>query len=237
MKETPQPHLNGAFYGPSIPPQKSYHRPGRRGGGGCGLLNCCCGCLCSCLFNLIFQILFTILLIAGIILFIFWLIFRPNPVKFHVTEASLTRFDLSPNNTLYYNLALNMSVRNPNKRIGIYYDEIEVRALYKDQRFAVTNLTRFYQGHKKTDYLSPVFKGQNLLVLEKKDLSKFNSEKDSGSYSIDVKLFLRVRFKLALFKTMKFKPKIECNLKVPLDTKAKVSGNFTATKCDFDWRH
>lgn len=130
-----------------------------------------------------------------------------------------------------------MTVRNPNKRIGIYYDQIEVRALYEDQRFAATNLTRFYQGHKKTDYLSPVFKGQNLLVLEKKDLSKFNSEKDSGSYSIDVKLFLRVRFKLALFKTMKFKPKIECNLKVPLDTKGKVSGNFTATKCDFDWRH
>ena len=235
MGEAPQPQLNGAFYGPSIPPPaKSYHRPGRRGGGG-GFFGSCFGCLCSCLFNLIFQIVCTILVVVAVAVVIFWLIFRPNPVKFYVTEASLTQFDLSStNNTLYYDLALYMTIRNPNKRIGIYYDKIEARALYEGERFDTIDLQRFYQGHKKTDYLSPVFKGQNLLVLGSK-VSRFNSDKSSGSYDIDVKLYLKVRFKMGPFKP-KFKPKIECDLKLPLESTGRTSGNFQTKRCDWDWR-
>jgi hypothetical protein len=64
------------------------------------------------------------LLKVGLVLLIFWLIFRPKIVKFYVTEASLTQFNLSSNNTLYYNLALNTTVRNSNKKFGIYYDAV-----------------------------------------------------------------------------------------------------------------
>lgn len=237
MKETPQPHLDRAFYGPSVPPQKSYYRPGDNGGADC----CCCSffncCIC-CIFSLIFQILCTLLVIVGIVVLIFWLIVRPNPVKFYVTDASLTQFDMaSTNETLHYNLVLNMTVRNPNKHIGIYYDQIEVQGLYADQTFGTTNVTGFYQGHKETDYLNPVFHGQNLMVLEKDDLSKFDLETEMESFSIDIKLYLKVRFKLFLFKTPKFHPKIDCDLKIPLDSDGKGSGNFEMKKCDFDWRH
>lgn len=236
MGETPQPQLNGAFYGPSIPPPvKSSHRPGRRSSGG-GILGCCFGCLCSCLFNIIFQIVCTILVVAAVAVVIFWLIYRPSPVKFYVNDATLTQFDLSTtNNTVYYNLALNMTVRNPNKRIGIYYDNIEARALYEGERFATTNLETFYQGHKTTDYLSPVFKGQNILVLGSKDLSTYNKDKTAGSYDIDVKLYLKLRFKMGAFKP-KFKPRIECDLKLPLESTGGTSGNFQTKKCDWDWK-
>lgn len=240
MPPTPeQPHLNGAYYGPSIPPKKtkSYHRPGRGGGGGCNPLTCCCSCICGCIFNLICQILITIAVFLAIIGLIFWFIFRPNVPKFHVADATLTRFTLSPtNNTLYYNLSVNMTFRNPNRRLGIYYDKIEANALYHGQRFSTAEVESFYLGHKKENDVSAVFKGEQVVVLGDRQKSKYDSENGDGVYNIDLKLKLRIRFKVWWAKTPKFKPKFECDLKVPLTTKGKVSSaKFERTKCDFDW--
>ncbi|KAL6997967.1 hypothetical protein U1Q18_008091 [Sarracenia purpurea var. burkii] len=230
MADLKQSHLNGAYYGPSIPPPKSSHRPGR--GGGCD----CCGCLCGCLFNLLFKIVFSLIVTVGLAVFVFWLIFRPNAVKFRVTDASLARFDLNTTtNKLYYNLNLTVAIRNPNKHIGIYYDRIEARTYYGGQRFAAADLPSFYQGTKNTTELSLALDGQNMVVLQEKKLSAYDSDKSSGSYSVDMKLYLRVRFKLRGVKTPRFKPKIECDLKVPLDSNGKASGSFETTKCGFDW--
>ncbi|KAG6640664.1 hypothetical protein I3843_09G019600 [Carya illinoinensis] len=203
---------------------------------GCGCCSCLCGCLFSCLLSLIFQILFTLLIILALAGFIFWLIFRPNEVKFHVTDASLTQFNFSTgDNNLHYNLALNVSVRNPNKRIGIYYDRIEANAYYQGQRFDTETLTPFYQGHKNTTVLSPVFQGQRLLTLGSGDVSKFDSEKTDGTFGVSLRLNLRIRAKLGWIKIGHFKPKIKCGLKVPLKSNGTLSAAaFETTKCDFD---
>lgn len=218
-----QPQLNGAYYGPAIPPSKSSHRPGRGGG--------CAGCLCGCLFSLIFKIILTIVIIVGIAVFLFWLIVRPNVVKVHVTDATLTQFNYTGDGMLHYNMALNITVRNPNKRLGIYYDYIEARALYQDARFHSDFLDPFYQGHKNTSELNPVFKGQQAIALGADQTSELNKEKTSGVYDIDVKLYLKVRFKLGVFKTKTLKPKVHCDLRVPL---ASSGGAFQTTKCDWD---
>ncbi|KAJ0028313.1 hypothetical protein Pint_36145 [Pistacia integerrima] len=221
-----QAHLNGAYYGPSIPPTKQYHRPGR--GAGCG-----CGC---CLLSLLFKLIITVVFIVGLAALIIWLIFRPiNPIKFHVTDVSLTEFNLTSNNNLQYKLAVNITIRNPNKKIGVYYDRIEARVYYEGQRLDSNELTPFYQGHKNTSVLSTVFEGQQLLLGE--DLQDFNKEKPTGIYSIDVKLYLKIRFKLSKFvKTPKFKPKIKCDLKVPMSNSNDTApAGYKATKCDLDF--
>ncbi|KAK9062438.1 hypothetical protein SSX86_019624 [Deinandra increscens subsp. villosa] len=235
-----QAHLNGAYYGPSIPPParkpRSYHRPSR-GGGSCNPFSWCFSCICGCVFNLIFQILITILVILGIVVLVFWLVFRPNAPKFHVNEAVLTQFTLSnDNNTLYYDLAVNMTFRNPNRRIGIYYDRIEANAEYHDQRFATQNLDTFYLGHKKEKDVGAVFRGERVLAnLDGRDRSDYNSERTGGVYNVDLKLRLRMRLKVWWAKP-KFKPHFECDLRVPMSSGGAVSsGGFQRTKCDFDW--
>ncbi|OMO82559.1 Late embryogenesis abundant protein, LEA-14 [Corchorus capsularis] len=221
-----QAHLNGAYYGPSVPPTTNYHRPGR--GSGCG-----CGC---CLLKCLFQIIATIVVVVGLAVLIFWLIFRPiNPIKFHATDVSLTEFNLT-NNTLQYNLALNITIRNPNKKIGIYYDRIEARAYYEGERFDSQTLTPFYQGHKTTSHLNPVFQGQHIVLLGNDAISEFNQEKNSGIFSIDVKLYLKIRFRLGKVKVGKFKPKVSCDLKVPLSSvNGSLAGVPETTKCDWDF--
>ncbi|XP_058740760.1 NDR1/HIN1-like protein 10 [Vicia villosa] len=219
--------LNGAYYGPSIPPQRTLHRPSRGGG-----LGCCCGCL----FNLIFKLILTVIIIIGIAIFLFWLIVRPNVVKVHVTQASLTQFNYT-NNNLNYDLSLNMTIRNPNKRLGIYYDYIEARALYHDARVDSVFLDPFYQGHKTTNTLNPTFKGSKVVVLNSDQSSDLSKEKDSKVYEIDVKIYLRIRFKLGVLKTRRIKPKVTCELRVPLNSDGgttTVDGGFQTTKCDWD---
>jgi hypothetical protein len=66
------------------------------------------------------------------------------------------------------------------------------------------------------------------------DLSK---EKDAGVYEIVVKMYLRVRFKLGVIKTRKIKPKITCELRIPLKSAgggSSAGGGFETTKCDWD---
>ncbi|KAG7958337.1 hypothetical protein I3843_10G016300 [Carya illinoinensis] len=222
-----QPHLNGAYYGPAVPPPSQYyHRHGSSRG---------CGC-CGCLFSLLFKIIVSVAIVVGLAVLIFWLIFRPNRVKFHVTDASLTQFNFTTNNnTLHYNLSVDISVRNPNKKIGIYYDRIEARAYFEDQRFSTVPLPPFYQGHKNTTVLSPVFKGQTVVLLGADELSELNSDKSVGVFDVEVKLYLRIRFKLGKVKSWRMRPKIECDLKVPLSSNGKVAGGFQTTKCHIDF--
>ncbi|XP_050383024.1 NDR1/HIN1-like protein 10 [Argentina anserina] len=226
MAENEEAHLNRAYYGPSVPASKSYHRRSR----GSGPLGCCC----SCIFSLVFKIIFAAVVFMGLAFLVFWLIVRPTKVKFHVTDATLTQFNFSADSNLHYNLALNLTIRNPNKKIGVYYDRIEARALYEGQRLNTVTLTPFYQGHKTTNVFNPVFKGQQLIVGSDL-LEEFNEQKSAGVYEIEMKLYLRIRFKLGGIKTGKFKPRIECDLKVPLSQNGTSVGTFQTEKCSVDY--
>ncbi|KAK7268082.1 hypothetical protein RIF29_20768 [Crotalaria pallida] len=232
--------LNGAYYGPSIPPPPKSHYHRRSDGGNC-CCNCLCGlvkCCCGCIFSLICKLLTFILVIVAIVALLFWFIIRPNVINFHVNDATLTQFNYTNNNTLFYNLALNITVRNPNKRLGVYYDNIEARALYQDVRFGSQNLQPFFQHKKTTSFISAVFKGQQVMPLGEKQVSELNKEKGSGVYDIDVTLNLKVRFKLGLFKSGKLKPKVRCELKVPLKSHNGTSPGdvFQITECGWDYR-
>jgi len=212
--------LNGAYYGPTIPPQRNYRSVGRSSG--CG--PCCL--LCT-----LFKFIVSIVIFIGIIVLVLWLVLRPNAIKVHATSASLTQFDLA-NGSLQYDLNVNMSIRNPNKRIGFYYDYIETTAYYDDSRFGFDDSFKtFYQGHKNTSYIEPEFSGKNALVGDSVT-STYNKEKNDGYYNIELKVRPKLRMKIWIFKIKYTKAKINCDLKIPVPGS---SGSFKDTKCDVDW--
>ncbi|ESQ48879.1 hypothetical protein EUTSA_v10021416mg [Eutrema salsugineum] len=236
-----QPYLNGGYYGPSIPPPAKTKRRYNTPGFGCCCFSCigsclrCCGC---CILSLICNILIAVAVILGIAAFVLWLIFRPNAVKFYVTDANLNRFSLDSNNNsnLHYDLDLNFTIRNPNQRIGVYYDEIQVSGYYGDQRFGSVGISPFYQGHKNTTVIGTKIEGQNLMVLGDGARADVKEDEKAGVYRIDAKLRMSVRFKFWVIKLWKFKPKIKCDdLKIPLVSSNSSSGfKFQTIKCDFD---
>ncbi|XP_020591649.1 NDR1/HIN1-like protein 10 [Phalaenopsis equestris] len=217
--------LNGAYYGPPVPaypvPNPRPHSSFRR-----------------LIFSL-FKLLISIIIILAVIAVIIWLIFRPNKLKVYVENANLTQFNFTGNNNnnnnLLYNLNLNVSIRNPNKKIGIYYDYIESLAIYDGSRFGFQVLEPFYQGHKNTTVLNTVFGGTGILLGDAP--ATYAREKAEGFYNVDVKFYMRVRFKAGVIKTHRHvKPKFECSVRLP----SPAAGNskpppFERTKCDVDY--
>ncbi|XP_075639052.1 NDR1/HIN1-like protein 10 [Castanea sativa] len=182
----------------------------------------------------LFKLIYIAFLLCFIAVFIFWLIFRPKEVEFHVTDATLTQFYFNTtDNTLYYNLSANITLRNPNKRVGINYNSIEAIAKYQNKLFSNVGLTPFYQGHKNTSILRPVFVGQKDMSLRARDLSKMDEEKSAGVFGIDIKLSVQISINYGKFKTFKFEPTmIYCPLKVPLSDNGTVAEGFKTTQCD-----
>lgn len=241
IMETGHYNLNGANYGSPIqPPVKTYNSQGRRGADiGCGICRCFASCLLccgGCLLNIICNILIGVAVCLGIVALILWFVLRPNVVKFQVTEANLTRFELDPqNHNLHYNLSLNFAIRNPNTRLGIHYDQLEARGYYGVQRFAAVNMTSFYQGYENTTVVGTDLNGQNLVLLGAGGRRDFREDQKSGIYRIDVKLRFKIRFNFGFFNSWAVKPNIKCHLKVPLSTSSSDGGfQFHPTKCHVD---
>nr|AFK38030.1 unknown [Lotus japonicus] len=221
-----QQPLNGACYGPAIPPsgqpRQSHHR-GR-------------SCFC-CLFGVLWKILITLIVLVGLAVLIFYLIVQPRPFKFYVNEAKSTQFDYT-NNTLRYNMALNFTARNPNKKLSIYYDKVEALAYYEDSRFAsddvITHLNSFRQYKKSSSPMSATFSGERVMLLDSDQLLELSKDKSAGVYDIFVRLNFRIRFRLGDLISGDYKPKVKCDLKVPFSNNA-TSTFFAVTKCDVDF--
>ncbi|KAF3441673.1 hypothetical protein FNV43_RR15588 [Rhamnella rubrinervis] len=205
-----------------------------------------CWPTCSCTFMCCFYVYYSAIFFFGIFSFITWLIFLPQELKFAVTDASLTQFEYNStaNNTLLYNMALNITIRNSNKRVGVYYNRIQAISQYGKKRFSMvtlTNSTPFYQGRKNTTIISAVIQGQQVLLFKDKELKKYNTETNAGVYSIEVRLALRVKARYGKLKTRYYKPqeKVSCKLKLPLLVNNSINGTasiansikFKATWC------
>ncbi|KAK7380090.1 hypothetical protein VNO78_32490 [Psophocarpus tetragonolobus] len=196
----------------------------------------CCrlrGSLFLCIYCTICTLIF--MLILSII--IFWIIISPSNIKFHVTDASLTQFNLTTDNTLYYNLRVNITVRNPNNNILVYYRKITAIAWYKDNAFGAVELAPFDQGHKNTTFLQAVFEGQNVIRLKGKQVAEYKEETSVGIYNdLALDLDLTIKAKYGRFKrTGSFNPAIvQCRrLGVPLISKynCKTPPPFSASRC------
>ncbi|RDX72957.1 NDR1/HIN1-like protein 3, partial [Mucuna pruriens] len=161
--------------------------------------NRCIACICCTIFTLIFM--------SIISMFLFWIIISPSSVKFHVTDVSLTQFNLTSNNTLYYNLKVNVTVRNPNNNIIVYYRRITAIAWYKDNDFA---------------------------RLKSQQLGEYKDETSVGIHKdLAVDFDLRIRAKFGSVKSSRFNPPIvQCRrLSVPFISNAKPAPPFSVTKC------
>ncbi|XP_065627566.1 NDR1/HIN1-like protein 10 [Quercus suber] len=109
-------------------------------------------------------------------------------------------FTNNNNNNLRYKLDLNITLRNPNKKMAMYFDKIEANAFYEGQRFDTENLTiwGFKLERKSRHFLNATFAGQQWMELGANVLD-FNEEKSVGVYSIDLKCHLRIRFRIGDF--------------------------------------
>eukprot|EP00250_Pteridium_aquilinum_P008955 c18336_g1_i1 orf=430-1314(+) len=196
----------------------------RRGRRGCCRSCCCClAWLCAVVGGIIF--------ILGIAALVLYLVLQPKAPDFSVTDATIAAFNLtaaplsadntSPGASLYLNADVTFDVRaeNPNKKIGIYYDEVDVTLFYEDAKIGTGSIPAFYQGHKNTTLLYLHMKGQDVGLTPSLGSSLQTTLKNAdATVLLHSKTLAQVRIKIGSWKSRAAKFQVDCTVEMSQPT-------------------
>ncbi|KAK9062442.1 hypothetical protein SSX86_019628 [Deinandra increscens subsp. villosa] len=167
--------------------------------------------LCAAFLILAFLVLLTFL--------ITWAILQPRKPKFTLQDATIYSFNVSAPILLSSNFQVTISSHNPNSRIGVYYDKLNVFANYKNQQITYfTGIQPVYQGHKDTNVWSPFVFGTNVPVAPYNGAS-LTQDQSNGAISILIKMNGRVRWRVGRFISGRYHIHVTCPAYIPFGNK------------------
>ncbi|KAF8641906.1 hypothetical protein HU200_067616 [Digitaria exilis] len=112
-------------------------------------------------------ILLTLVLLAGVVALVVFLVLRPTHPRFVLHDSTLHQLDITNTSAPLLSTVTQVTIasRNPNARVGVLYDRLDVYATYKFQQ--VTLATRLAppainQGYGDVDVWSPVLSGPHV---------------------------------------------------------------------------
>ncbi|OMO76728.1 Late embryogenesis abundant protein, LEA-14 [Corchorus capsularis] len=114
--------------------------------------------------KIICAVFLSLLLVVGIAFFILWLSLRPHRPRFHIEEFTVPGL-AQPEGFENAQITFNVTARNSNQHIGIYYDSMVGSVYYRDQQIGSRPLLDpFYQEPKTTTVVYGTFGGATLTV-------------------------------------------------------------------------
>ncbi|XP_051143447.1 NDR1/HIN1-like protein 1 [Andrographis paniculata] len=163
----------------------------------------------SLLRHILFAVLAVIVLVLLAILLV-WLILRPTKPQFVLQDVTVLAFNLSSPNLLTSTLQITLAARNPNSRIGIYYDRVDAYASYRGQHITLpTLLPATYQGHKEVTVWSPFLNGVDA-PLSPYLSSALNQDEIAGTVLVNVRVNGRIRWKVGTVVTATYRLDVNC---------------------------
>ncbi|KAG8373549.1 hypothetical protein BUALT_Bualt11G0036100 [Buddleja alternifolia] len=194
-RQDPPPPLRRTIpYAPSKPPprRKSCFR------------KCCCWTI---------SLILLLILILGIMAAVIYFVFRPKIPNFSVDSMRITQFNLGNDNSLSATFNVNITARNPNRRIGIYYENgSHLSVLYMGTRLCEGSLPRFYQGHRNTTVLNIELAGQTRDATGL--LQSLQAQQQTGSIPLNLRARVPVRIRLGRLKLTRWRFLVRCSLMV-----------------------
>ncbi|GAA0184536.1 hypothetical protein LIER_31824 [Lithospermum erythrorhizon] len=160
----------------------------------------------------------TFLLSVLSLILLVYLTLHPKKPQFSLQQADIYQFNLSniPNfSTLNSTIRLTLLSKNPNQRVGIYYDEIQVHASYKGQQITQnTPLPEFYQGHEDTNFLSASLNGIMLPVAPSFGY-EVQRDQAAGRLMMNLKADGKLRWKVGTWVSGKYRFNVNCIAIIP----------------------
>ncbi|XP_008784106.2 NDR1/HIN1-like protein 10 [Phoenix dactylifera] len=164
-------------------------------------------------------------LLMGLATLILWLVLRPRLPAFAVSSASVSAFNLSTSQqVLSSDFDLSLSVRNPNHKMGIYYDSVAAAVFYGSDAITETSLPPFYQGKGNATTVRARLVAAAAYVDA--DVAKgISSDRGPGDGVVNfhVRVLAWVRFRAGAWRTRRHVMRVYCD-DVPIGFK-----NGTAT--------
>ncbi|XP_021805151.1 NDR1/HIN1-like protein 6 [Prunus avium] len=192
--------------------------------------SCLCRCLCWTVSLILLQIIL-VAITAGII----FLVFRPKLPKFTVDKLQITQFNLNDDQSLSATFDVSITARNPNKKIGIYYEGgSRLSVWYTGTKLCEGGLPKFYQGHRNTTQLVVPLTGQNPDASGL--LNTLNQQQQqTGNVPLTLRVRQPVRIKLGGLKLPKVKFLVRCRLLVD-SLSANNDIRIQSSSCKFRFR-
>ncbi|XP_071908502.1 NDR1/HIN1-like protein 1 [Coffea arabica] len=167
--------------------------------------------LCAGLLILAFIILLVILIV--------WAVLQPKKPRFILQDATIFIFNVSAPNILSTNIQVTVYSRNPNGKIGIYYDKFDVYATYHSQQITYyTAIPPVYQGHKDVNVWSPFIYGNNVPIAPYNGLA-LTQDQSNGAVQLMIKMNGRVKWKVGTVTTGRYHLHVTCPAYIPFGNK------------------
>lgn len=166
-----------------------------------------------------------LIIVVLLIIFLFWAITRPSKPSFILQDATLYAFNLStgpsPPNALTTNLQVTITTRNPNDKIGIYYQKADVYASYRNQQISLaTLLPATYQGHKDVIVWSPFLYG-NSVPVSPFVAESLGQDLNAGMVMVNIKVDGRIKWKVGTWISGRYHLHVNCPAYITFGDKSK----------------
>ncbi|XP_059661687.1 NDR1/HIN1-like protein 10 [Cornus florida] len=166
--------------------------------------------------KLVCAIFLSLFLIIGVTIFILSLSLRPHRPRFHIREFSIPGLG-QENGFENAQVVFNVTVRNSNQNIGIYYDATQATVYYEDQSIGGTTLLfPFYQEPKNTTVLHDVLSGAALTVNSDRWMH-FLADRAKGTVKFRLEITSTIRFKVSTWDSKHHKMHANCEIGVGPD--------------------
>ncbi|KAK9185538.1 hypothetical protein WN943_025894 [Citrus x changshan-huyou] len=177
------------------------------------------------LVRLILNAVGGLIIVVLLIIFLFWAITRPSKPSFILQDATLYAFNLStgpsPPNALTTNLQVTITTRNPNDKIGIYYQKADVYASYRNQQISLaTLLPATYQGHKDVIVWSPFLCG-NSVPVSPFVAEALGQDLNAGMVMVNIKVDGRIKWKVGTWISGRYHLHVNCPAYITFGDKSK----------------
>ncbi|RDX82919.1 NDR1/HIN1-like protein 1, partial [Mucuna pruriens] len=152
------------------------------------------------------------LLLVGITLLVLWLVYRPHKPRFTVIGAAIYGLNATTPPLMSATMQFSVLIKNPNRRVSIYYDRFSAFVSYRNQ--AITPqvlLPPLYQEKHSSVSVSPVVGGTEVPV----SVEVSNGLVVDEAYGVvALKLIFegRVRWKAGAIKTAHYGLYVKCDL-------------------------
>ncbi|KAL7592617.1 hypothetical protein Lser_V15G32114 [Lactuca serriola] len=163
--------------------------------------------------KLICGIFLGILFTVGLATFILWLSLRPHRPRFYIQEFSISNL-ADPNGFSSARITFNVTARNPNLDIGIYYDTMNLTIYHQDQTIAESPiLFPFYQSPKSAHLIYGTLSGPTLRIDRVRWGQLFDARK-RGVVPFRVDVASSIRFKVSTWDSRHHKMHANCEIGV-----------------------
>ncbi|KAF5727486.1 hypothetical protein HS088_TW22G01179 [Tripterygium wilfordii] len=155
------------------------------------------------------RVILALVVILGLAVLITWLAIKPKKLDYTIEDASVHYYNLH-NNHLNGSFDFLIRAHNPNGKLSINYDSIEVLLAYDDQTIAFNTLEPFHQPHKNVTRLRANLVAQDI-ALSQGAARDMRLDKASGEVELYVKFKARIKFKVGVFKLRHQTLKVSCS--------------------------